>query len=350
LTRQKDQQLKFYVYLLWIASIFVFIFARKAALHMDGVGLPFALNLTKDNLGLPFDYYGSVLFLRTIFAANFSKGIIFMGSVSFVVFAYLAFFKKKQTDLPTRSAPPFPSISPEIKRSAFYFLIPLFFILPTLVGERLWFQGNRAYVPLFGFIVIFFAYFEPYIESTAAALKNVRRAILVFISALLILCSVLTFINMNYFNGGIAFWSRITSQSKETNITAYKFYAYALINDGRPAQAAQMMLPICRFLNFSYDETNYVLAQALLLSGQFEDAAQLYEFMISQGQILIPQTYASLIIAYAYLNESQKASDLLEVFSQKFNASPQESAGYVNGFHEYIRNLALQNKNLALEK
>ena len=146
---------------------------------------------------------------------------------------------------------------------------------------------------------------------------------------------------MESFDGALPFWEKIIAESEVVNITAHKFHAYALINAKRPREAAAELLPICRSLNFSYDETNYALGQAFLLSGEFENAAIIYELMIENNQMLIPQTYASAIIAYFYLNNREKSEFWFEEFSKKFNVPPQEVNNYLNAFGNYLRNLGL---------
>jgi tetratricopeptide (TPR) repeat protein len=323
--KDKEMKLNIRVYILWIISLFIFFTVKKLVFGFEGGGLPVSLNLSQDNIGMSFDYYASILFLRTPFAANFSLKIIFMGIFSFLFFAFLAFYKR--------------NIS-QIRKNVFYFLFPLCFILPTLASERLWFQGNRLYEPLFGFIVIFFSFLSPYIENRDAAKEKLRKIVIGGVCVLIGFSAFISFKSMDYFNGSIPFWNKIIVDSLRPNITAYKFYAYALINNKRPREAVNTLLPVCQALNFSYDETNYALGQAFLLSGDFENAAKLYEFMIANNQLLIPQTYASAIIAYTYLNDQRKASYWMEEFSKKFNVPAQTTIEYINNFNAYLRNIA----------
>jgi tetratricopeptide (TPR) repeat protein len=247
-----------------------------------------------------------------------------MGIFSFAFFAFISLYKKSGQAL---------------KTNIFYFLFPLFFILPSLVGERLWFQGNRMYEPLFGFVIMFFSFLSPYIESQNPDKKISKQITLAIVVAILILSSTISFVKMNGFNGALPFWDRIIAQSRYQNITAHKFHAYALMEDAKPQQAANELLTVCRSLNFTYDETNYGLGQAFMLSGQFENAAKIYELMLSNSQMVIPQTYASLILAYLYLDDQKKADFWINEFRNKFNVSPQATNQYLNEFNNYLRSI-----------
>ena len=327
LNKKDNQKLNFIIVVLWICSIAIFIFSRKAALNIpSGSGLPFGLNLTQDNQVMTFDYYSAVLFLRAPFAANSNVYLLIGGMISFALFAFLAFYKKD-----ARAK----------KENLFYLLLPLFFILPAIIGERLWFQGNRVYAALLGFIIILFSFLSPYIENTDSTKKKIRQIIISAIVVLIVICASISWKKTESFDGALPFWEKIIEESEVVNITAHKFHAYALINAKRPREAAVELLPICRSLDFSYDETNYALGQAFLLSGEFENAAIVYELMIERNQMLIPQTYAAAIIAYFYLNNQEKSEFWFDEFSKKFNLPPQEANNYLNAFNNYLRNLGL---------
>jgi hypothetical protein len=293
--------------------------ARKIVMHGGAIGL----NLSRDNIAMSFDYFYSVLFLRAPIASNSNTQIIVMGALAMIIFVCIIVYNRKNIK--------------ELKTNIFYFIIAFAFLAPNFAGERLWFQGNRMYLSLFALTIILFLFLTPYICNKKI---KIRIFTVSAIAIFLIASSIVSFKRMNYFNGALAFWGEMISESKYQNITAHKFHAYALIENQRPQEAVSELLPICQAMQFSYDETNYALGQAFLLSGQFENAAKLYEFMIANKQMPIPQVYASIIISYVYLNDQKKADQWLLEFSKAFNAPPETVVQYVNNFNDYLRNLA----------
>lgn len=313
---------------LWICSIIFFTYMRKFALHIEGGGFPSRLNLTDDNIGMTWDYYASVFFLRSPFAPNTGGWITVMGIISFLVFAFFIFATKDKTKL---------------KRNIFYFLLPLFFILPALISERLWFQGNRMYVAMFGFIVLFYSFLSPFIDNVEKAKQKIKIAVLSFVSVLLIVCCILTFNQMNYFNGQLAFWGKILSQAKRKDFTIDKFYAYALMQAGRPQEAVRQLLPAANALRFSYNEINYALGQAFLLSGDFNNAIKVYQLMVDNKQMEVPQVYASIVIGYAYLNDQKNVDIWIDKMAKTFNISSQAAVDYIGRFNQYLRSMGKNN-------
>jgi hypothetical protein len=64
LTKEKNQQLKIYIYLIWIALILFFMISRKLAVNSGGFSTPFC----KDGIVMFFDYYSSMFFLEPLSA------------------------------------------------------------------------------------------------------------------------------------------------------------------------------------------------------------------------------------------------------------------------------------------
>jgi tetratricopeptide (TPR) repeat protein len=283
---------------------------------MQSSGFSFkALNFSKDNMTMIFDYYSSAIFFRTPIAANSNIYIVSLGILSILITAFFAFYKKTKK---------------EIYKNIFYFLLPAILLIPNLAGERLWFQGNRMYLPLFTIITLFFSFLSPYIEN-----KKTRKNSIVAISVLLLISAGITFNKSDNYKNGLIFWEAMIRQSNYINITAYKFHAQALMKNGKFTEAINEITFIAQRLNFSYGEINYMLGSAFMLNEDFTNAVRVFELMITNKQMPM-QALANLILAYHYLGNKEKAEHYFNEFGKATQANPQELNDYINGFNAYL--------------
>lgn len=311
---------------LWLFFMFVFFYARKLALTEAGLSLKM-LNFSDDNLGMFFDYYACAFFLRTPFGANVSIKIIIMGTAAIFAAACFAFFNKKDKN--------------QIKRGFFWFCFPFLFLAANIAGERLWFQGNRMYLPMLAIIILFFSFIKTFLRGQKSKILAAVFAAVTIAAAVSI-----TRGKAENFKNSLAFWEAVIGDSLKINITAHKFHSYALINNGNFQEAANEMLAICERTNYSYGEMNYLLSLALLLNGNFDGAAKLLEFMVGQKQMLTPQVYANLIIACYFLNDKEKTDFYFNRLAELTKASPEELNEYINGYFKFLKS-KVQMKNAA---
>jgi cell division protein FtsW (lipid II flippase) len=69
-----------------------------------------------------------------------------------------------------------------------------------MTGTRLWFQGNRMYVPMLGVIIVFISFLTPYLEN-----KKTKSWIIYCFSVIMLIC-VATNVKASYkFKNSIAF-------------------------------------------------------------------------------------------------------------------------------------------------
>jgi hypothetical protein len=309
--------------ILWIASVLFFLKLRRDVFP-GHAGISGSLSLAKifssDNINMIFDYYSAIFFLRTPFAALLGKAslkLYLTGFFSIILTAFFAFYKK--------------STHEKLKMS-FYFLLPFILLLPTnLAGGRLWFQGNRMYIPLFAITATLFSFLTPYIEN-----KKTRKGIISLITVVIFLCSLITTKASHKFKNGISFWGHVINESSYTNITAIKFHGYSLMNNGRFQEAVNELLPIAQGLNFGYSEVNYALGSAFMLNKDYANAAKIFEIIVQTRQMLIPQVYANIILAMHFSNNEEKANYYFNEFMKTTNLDNTAANAYINNFNNFI--------------
>ncbi|AKL98388.1 tetratricopeptide repeat protein [Endomicrobium proavitum] len=300
---------------LWIITMSIFWIARKAAMGPAGVQ---GLNLRPDNIRMFFDYYASAIFMTTPFRALYGTIEPYfypLGIFAAGLTVFFAFFKKNK----------------EQKYENFFWLtLPLIMLAPNLIGERLWFQGNRMYVPLFAIIILFFSFLQPYLKTKKTAAQTV-------IAVIFVIAVIGTLNGSAGFKNSLTFWNKMINESAYEHITAKKFRVTAYIKNGDTQTAAKEALYIAQISRFSDPEIMYLLGLAFLQNGNYKEAIQVYEMLISNGQMLIPPTYASLVLAYSYENNKQKAEYYFGELVKTLNASPNDALGYLQSYKAYLQ-------------
>jgi hypothetical protein len=315
LTKEKNQKIGRHVYLIWAILIVFFMVSRKLVVGSGGFSIPFC----KDGVVMFFDYYSSIFFLRTPFGVvSMSLKLFFLGLSGFLLSLFFAFYNIKDKKI--------------IKRNAFFVLITLISIgTNCITGTRLWFQGNRMYLPVLGVIVVFVSFLTPYLENKKT------KAWTIYCFALIMLVCITTNIKASYkFKNSIAFWGNIVNENDYTEITSYKFHAYALMKNGRFQEAINELLPIAQRLKFDYNEVNYALGSAFMLNKDYENAAKIFEIMVKKRQMLMPQVYANLILAMHFFNNKEKANYYFNEFIKTINLDNTAANAYINNFNNFI--------------
>ncbi|MCL2144118.1 MAG: glycosyltransferase family 39 protein [Endomicrobia bacterium] len=302
---------------LWALLIVFFIFMRKSAVSGNSFS-PGMINLSSDNIAMFFDYYASLIFLRTPFGLNVTLGVYLLGAAAFLITIFFAFYKKDKI---------------QRIRNSFFLALPLIFTGTNIVSERLWFQGNRMYLPLFAVTVLLFSFLEPYLENK----KNKTAAIMT--AVLIILSSVITFKSSGAFKNSLNFWNAVITDSRYENITARKFRVTALIKNGMIQDAVDEAGLISRMTNFSNAEITYALANSLLLNRDYENAAKFYELLISHGQMLYPVVFAGAFISFYYLGNEEKAVHYFNELMRLNGFSREQTNEYINGYNAYLEQL-----------
>ncbi|MDR2426935.1 MAG: hypothetical protein LBD46_07165 [Endomicrobium sp.] len=317
LFKENNQKLQKHVYVIWIASMFFFLYMRRLAGNSGGIGLP---HITADNIAMLFDYYYSLVFLRTPFGAVVSTKIFVFGGIAILICAVFAFLDGKKFKIK--------------KINLFYFLLPLLIVGPSIIaGNRLWSQGNRIYPMCFAVIIIFFFFLKPYIEN-----KKTKIYVIIFLAVFMIACASISYKRSEVFRNGTNFWSEILKEAPY-NITAMKFHALSLRKEGRLQESLQEFHYLSNTTNYLYDEVNYHFAETLLLAEAFGDAAKVFERIIENKQMLIAQVYAGAVIANYFLNEKDKADIYFNKLTEMLNADFDNTNKYCNSYFQYIHTL-----------
>ena len=299
----------------WVIAMLVFWFARKAA--MSGAGIS-EVNLKPDNIRMFFDYYLSAIFMTTPFRALYGDvnvSFYILGSLAFAMTAFFAFFEKNKE---------------QRIENFFWFALPFILIAPTLVSERLWFQGNRMYVPMFAIIILFFSFLKPYLTK-----KNI--IVHVVVAAVFIIGLVASLSGSEGFSGSLPFWNKVVSESNYDNITAKKFQANAYISNNRTDDAVKEMLTINKSINYSDPEIFYFLGVAFYQNENYKDAARVFESLLAHGYMTVPQTYANLALSYYYLKDKQKAQYYFNELVKISHSTPQYALAYVRGYAMHLQ-------------
>lgn len=313
ITHKEDRKkpfIKYFpVYFLWALSIAFFLFMRKK--HMPGSSLSLnMINLTADNMGMFFDYYSSMIFFRTPFAANTNIRIIIIGIIAMALTVFFAFYKKDYKDL---------------SKNIFYLYFPLIFLLPNIISERLWFQGNRIYLPLFGIIVLFFSFIESCSQN-----KKFKKVALPLIIILILFASNITWSKAKTFDNNLSFWETILKESEKPDMTHYKFYIFSLIENEKYEQALNLALQVSKITYYSNSELNYLLAFSYFMNRDFENAAKYFELVLSKKDFAVSTTVTHLTIAYYILGEEEKFQSSFNYLSQILGQSPEDTLSYLN--------------------
>lgn len=319
LTNKKEEwKIKPYIYIAWFAAIFIFLAARKLALYGGGNLSLSMINLSKDNIGMFFDYFSSAVFFRTPFGLNITSGTYILGSLAFIILCFFAFFNKNFK---------------EKKALSFYLFLPFFFLLPNIMGERLWFQGNRMYAPLFAIIIIFFSFLSPYLNN-AGKKKAVVSKIIVMI--LIVLSFFVTYKKQATFKNGLVFWEALIKETSFVSSAHYRFYGLELIELDRLEDAINSLIYAGQKIGFADPELTYILSNAFILKGDYNNAAKALEIIISQGNYLRPHVYGNIFIVYHFLNDEKKANDAFSILQQHFNATPDQISIYLEQHYQQI--------------
>jgi len=301
---------------LWIAAMALFWFARASV--MTGVGTP-VVTFSADNVRMFFDYYTAAVFMTTPFRAlfddNMSLFFYLLGVLAFALTAFFAFFKRTKE---------------QRIENLFWFALPLILIATNLVGERLWFQGNRMYLPMFAIIILFLSFLKPYLTK-----KNIIAHVI--IATVFTISLVSTLIGSEGFSNSLTFWDKIISESNYDNVTAKKFRAHAYILNNRTQDAVQEMLAINKSINFSDPEILYFLGDAYYENENYKDAIKVFEALLAHGYMTGPQTYAYLVLSYYTQNDKQKYEYYFKELTKLLNSTPQYALAYVKGFAAYLQ-------------
>jgi hypothetical protein len=325
LFRENNQKLQIHVYAAWIASMLFFLYMRRSAGNSGGVGLP---NITADNIVMTFDYYYSLVFLRTPFGAVINAKIFIFGGASMLLCAVFAFWDYKKFSFK--------------KINLFYLLLPALMVGPSvLAGNRLWSQCNRLYPMSFATIVILFFFLKPYIEN-----KKTKIYVIIFLAALVMASACISYERAEVFRKGSSFWEEILKDNPH-NITASKFHALALRKEGMLRESLQEFYFLSSAINYSDGEINYHFAETLLLAQAYEDAAKVFDIIIENKQMLVPTVYAGAIAANYFSNKKDRSDIYFSKLAAMMNSNFAATNKYYNSYLQYLHTIKEEIKSAA---
>lgn len=318
LTKDKDTKLNPIIYLLWIISIFFFLYIRKLAIPSSGVPVNLYQNINKDTVSMIFEYYMSIFFFKILFGVSLKTQHIILGSIGILLSFFFAFFGQKDKK--------------KLKSNLFYFLMPFFMLAPQIAaGDRLWYQGNRIYIILFPIIILFFSFIEYYSQN-----EKFKKAVLPLTIVLILFASSITWSKVNTFKNSLSFWGAILGESQYINITANKFYVYALIEAGEYKKALNIAFKISKITGFSNNELNSLLAYSYFMNGDFQNSAKIFESLL-KSNFDVFQSAMHLTIAYYVLGEEDKFQSTLNYLTQISGKSREATLSTLNQYLVYLQ-------------
>jgi hypothetical protein len=307
------------VYVIWLATMAGFLFLRSSI--MGAQFLPLSnLHFTMKNTSYFFDYYASVIFLRAPMAANQSALTFFLGIIAFAAAAFMSFCGKKDKQ--------------SIYKSAFYFILPLIFLAPNFINDRLFFQGNRIYIPLFAIIITA----ASFCKTVAEGKERVKNIIILCFAAVFLTASAVTIVKTDYFQNPIKFWKAIIDENKFFDSTPYKFYIRALYERGHVQEAIDKAIFVLNNAGME-PEIMYTLMHSFVLNGDFENAAKTGERLI-ESRFSHPTIYADLAISYYFLNNDEKMELYSQMLRKATGYTPEQINDYMNSYLNNIRTIA----------
>ncbi|MDR2191631.1 MAG: hypothetical protein LBO62_01950 [Endomicrobium sp.] len=315
LSKNPQQKIQIHCYILWIVSIAFFFYMRRLAGNIGGV--PLLFHISADNAVMMFDYYATLVFLKTPFAAKVTLQNYILGSIGIILCFYFAFFEGKKFKFD--------------KIKLFYFLLPVLIAAPSITaGDRFWFQGNRIYPMCFGFIVLFFVFFERFIES-----KKTKIFVFCLIAAFMSACFYTSYIRADVFKDGRSFFGEILKEDPK-HVQARKFHALSHLRNGNIQYAIEEMYALNKSINFSFGETNYFLAFWLLIFENYKEAAEVFDLMIQKEQLINGQPFVGAIVSNHLLGEKEKAQYYFDLFVKAAGVTPQQAEQYLNSYFSYM--------------
>lgn len=324
ITHKEDRKkpLRGYItlYILWALSALFFLYMRKSYMPDSGLSLNM-VNLSADNIGMFFDYYASMLFLRTPLGIDINAYIIILGAAAMLLTCFFAFHKTSRLGA---------------MKNLFYLCLPLLFLLPNIVSERIWFQGNRMYLPLFGIIVLFFSFFSARIEKIKIRPFTVSVSLLLFL-----LFAAITQNGYAAYKDALSFWGTMYEQTAAPTVITQNIYTALLIENGDFEKAYPEALKAAERTGYANHTALYNLADCLFVSGDYGKAAQYYEEAADNAAYAVPETYAKIYLCCENL-AFQEAKN--HYYGLLLKLSQTETAAY--SYIKSAENFLNQNKAL----
>ncbi|MCL2144116.1 MAG: tetratricopeptide repeat protein [Endomicrobia bacterium] len=309
--KEKDKKFfRFFIYIsiVWVIQISFFIIIQKNAVPNMSF-IQYALKcFYPSNISMFFEYYASMIFLTVPFGINIAAKSFILGSIAIAFIFYIAFCCGKDK-----------------LKMFFYFILPFLLIAATMPGGRIWYQGNRMYLPLFAILAVCFICFDVFYTNN----KKYRKQILALPAILLLLCAVITSAKSELFKNGMLFWSAVYSDSKNPSIVIQNLYADALLKFGYPDKALPAIEKAMAGSEKVDMSTVYNLANYYLIVGDYEKAGSYFEALAKNPMLADEETYANLFICGKFLNNEEAAKFYYEKTLQKFNNSLEKTNAFI---------------------
>jgi tetratricopeptide (TPR) repeat protein len=220
----------------------------------------------------------------------------------------------------------------------FWFVMPFLLIAPTMPGGRIWYQGNRMYLPLFAVLAVCFICFDAFYTNN----KKYRKRILAAAAGFILLCSGISSLKAERFKNGMLFWSAVYNDSKNPTIVVQNRYADSLLRFGYPDEAFPALQKALADSGNANLSTIYNLANYYFILGEYKKAAGYFEATTANPMLADAETYANLFICGKFLNNEDAAKFYYGKTFEKLNGSYEETNKYISGL---INNLKLAQKN-----
>lgn len=300
-TDKKDFLSYRFLIAVWCLQILFFIFLHQISITNPNSLLNSILkSFYLENFSMFFEYYSSMFFLTVPFAVNIKTQTFILGSVAMAFTVYLTF-----------------SCGKEKLKKFFYFILPFMFIAPTMPAGRIWYQGNRMYIPLFAVLALFFICLETIKSDKKKFINYIYTAIIL----LLLLCSLITSTKIDHFKNGVTFWSAVYKDAIKPSIVVQNLYTDSLLSYGYPDEAFPIIQKALSDSDHSSLSTVYNLANYYFLLGDYGKAGRYFEEAIENQVLADAETYANLFICAKFLANKDAAEFYYEKTSQKFDNS-----------------------------
>jgi len=164
-----------YLFYILIYSLYFFMYNNDINLVKQFIVL---FNI-KDVLYIICDYLSTPFFFSKPKIVPFYNYLTILGGISIIIFFIVALIKSKQK-----------------KMILFYIVFAALFFLPTLLGKRVAFQGNRMYLPMAGIIISLLYIIEEFCKNDP---KKIRIKICTIVMAIFMIINSIQISNVMNF-------------------------------------------------------------------------------------------------------------------------------------------------------
>ena len=230
------------------------------------------------NLKTILDYYAAAYFFDIHFSSYFGTKTLIVGTVSVILsfaFSYFSNLKKQEKII--------------------CFLFPIFLMIMSFFAGRLFFQGNRIYIPLIFMIIPFCSFLIKHFN---------KKTVCVILSLLIAVSLIMTVEKQSTLKNELTLFENIDNEAPDFEIHMANLYSYSLLKYGNLEKAAVKARQIAQKTEYKNTFNLYVLSIVYMHEKNYDKAVNILEQIINFDKNDI---YAKLTVCYDMLGNKEKS-------------------------------------------